>query len=773
MLSSTVSKEVYDIENVPVPISTGYEIPFRIFEAADVHVTIALDTGENNEITTGFSVSIPVSDTGVCKVIFDEDYEFPEGAIKLVISRTVPAVQDKDLRNGDDFDADTLEEMFDRQVAILQEHNETLNRTFKLPISEDPSDLGFPSASARAGKIIGFDETGDGVEMYPDPTGTITTAQELINAANTAINEANTANAIAQQTAEEAAESAERCEQLADQFDTEAINDRLDGIDEEIEEMKQSNMLPLPICKLVVNELGDSGIISFGRDWEGYGNVIIVVKNGSAPASAVDGTAVLDIEEGFAVSDAGTYYIRAFPGEDNVMKASSSAMIEFTPMVMTPEISFQDDTKTITITTVTAGAVIRYTLDGTEPTASNGSVYSAPFVLTLNATVRAKAFKDGYTDSSISELYCKVACIFAVRWDYSVNPPVLTRLTPSTDPLSLVTETILTAPIISTASEAGGSPFDQYAPWNGMKRRNFVLDEESSAYIPGPWEGEEGYSTSANDTMVWIPKFWVKVVEDAIYDQRTYYISDSEYQGFMLHPGSGQYVGAYVTSSNKESKSGKSFTTNQTIVAMRTNAKTKGAGWGLIDIAERSALQYLFIVEFANWNSQGLFGQTSGTQNGTGMSDAILGHTGYNGKVKYRHVEDLWNGVQEWTDGFNTVNGHHYVSTNRDTYQSDVTTGYTDLGTWACSGYITKLKYFEDMPWLIGIPEADGGSSTTFVPDDAALVASSNFVLHCGGNWGSSESYGLFRFHAGATSSNTHTNYGSRLSYKEPDADAS
>ena len=61
--------------------------------------------------------------------------------------------------------------------------------------------------------------------------------------------------------------------------------------------MKQSNMLPLPICKFVVNELGDSGIISFGRDREGYGNVIIVVKNGSAHASAVDGTVVSDIEE--------------------------------------------------------------------------------------------------------------------------------------------------------------------------------------------------------------------------------------------------------------------------------------------------------------------------------------------------------------------------------------------------------------------------------------------------------------------------------------------
>ena len=47
---------------------------------------------------------------------------------------------------------------------------------------------------------------------------------------------------------------------------------------------------------------------------------------------------------------------------------------------------------TITLSTTTSGAAIRYTLDGTEPSLTNGSLYSDPFTITTSATVKAKAF---------------------------------------------------------------------------------------------------------------------------------------------------------------------------------------------------------------------------------------------------------------------------------------------------------------------------------------------------------------------------------------------
>ncbi|MCU1241448.1 MAG: hypothetical protein JWO71_2174, partial [Candidatus Acidoferrum typicum] len=56
---------------------------------------------------------------------------------------------------------------------------------------------------------------------------------------------------------------------------------------------------------------------------------------------------------------------------------------------------------TVTLSTATGGATIRYTTDGTPPTASS-TAYSAPFQLASSATVRALAMKTGLNDSAIS-----------------------------------------------------------------------------------------------------------------------------------------------------------------------------------------------------------------------------------------------------------------------------------------------------------------------------------------------------------------------------------
>jgi hypothetical protein len=58
--------------------------------------------------------------------------------------------------------------------------------------------------------------------------------------------------------------------------------------------------------------------------------------------------------------------------------------------------------KSITITTATSGATIRYTTDGSAPTASTGTVYSAAVVLNTNTTLKAIAYKAGMTDSTVT-----------------------------------------------------------------------------------------------------------------------------------------------------------------------------------------------------------------------------------------------------------------------------------------------------------------------------------------------------------------------------------
>ncbi|HEY7089467.1 MAG TPA: chitobiase/beta-hexosaminidase C-terminal domain-containing protein, partial [Tepidisphaeraceae bacterium] len=56
---------------------------------------------------------------------------------------------------------------------------------------------------------------------------------------------------------------------------------------------------------------------------------------------------------------------------------------------------------TVTLTTATPGAQIRYTTDGTAPTATTGTVYSAPVAINTTTTLRAAAFKSGWTSTNV------------------------------------------------------------------------------------------------------------------------------------------------------------------------------------------------------------------------------------------------------------------------------------------------------------------------------------------------------------------------------------
>lgn len=76
-----------------------------------------------------------------------------------------------------------------------------------------------------------------------------------------------------------------------------------------------------------------------------------------------------------------------------------------TPTCATPDFSGEThflESTTVAITTNTAGASIYYTTDGTDPTTSS-TPYSTPFNLSVTATIKAIAVKDGYNNSAISE----------------------------------------------------------------------------------------------------------------------------------------------------------------------------------------------------------------------------------------------------------------------------------------------------------------------------------------------------------------------------------
>ncbi len=72
--------------------------------------------------------------------------------------------------------------------------------------------------------------------------------------------------------------------------------------------------------------------------------------------------------------------------------------------VATPLFSYDTESGSVTITCDTEGAEIRYTTDGSEPTATTGTVYQAAIAVEGNFTLKAKGFRSDLFDSATGTL---------------------------------------------------------------------------------------------------------------------------------------------------------------------------------------------------------------------------------------------------------------------------------------------------------------------------------------------------------------------------------
>lgn len=305
------------------------------------------------------------------------------------------------------------------------------------------------------------------------------------------------------------------------------------------------------------------------------------------------------------------------------------------------------------------------------------------------------------------------ADVFGVVWDYSNSSTALTRLNRQSDPSGFVTVDVLTEPVAAVGTNFGSSPFNAYAPWSGMEEYNIVNN------AVGPKYGETGFSRTDNDTMVYIPEFYYKVVDDATNKKRYFYISSRWISGFEKHPGSGRYVGKYNTASGYVSKTGLAPLTNITIATARTASMAKGTGWYQYDYASWCAVVLLYVVEYADWNSSSKIG-TGANKGVSGRTDSMTYHTGEastTSGVQYRHIENVFGNIETFVDGINFNGNNVYVCTNPDEYADNTDSGYTNVGTKTGSnGYIKALGFSKTAPWAF-YPTSVEGSNTTYITD--------------------------------------------------------
>lgn len=420
---------------------------------------------------------------------------------------------------------------------------------------------------------------------------------------------------------------------------------------------------------------------------------------------------------------------------------------------------------------VDSGTITISALKSTNGLAANSTVFYVHISAGSNYT------------SSTPGYYVRVeslTSVFGVSWDSSQPSTALTRLTKANDPNKLVTVDITTEPVPAVGTGSGSSPFDKYMPWMGMEEYN--IEAETGMRTK---KGNSNFTRTqpTKPVLVKIPEFYYKVEKSGTIFR--YYVADGPVDEFHLHPGSGCYVARYEAIGSNNSSLGSFLgsysstlapSTRQTRYTYRTRARNMASGFQLYDFAAWCAVGLLYLVEFADWDSQKKMGQgivNDADSHKTGETDSMVYHTGRaagtDGKtaVQYRGIENPWGNVLEFVDGINFKNYAPYICTDPTKYADDITTNYTITGvSLGGNGWTKGLGLSTNFPWAY-LPNEVGGSGSTFIPDYVTHSSQGWQVLVVGGYYSDGSYAGLFRFGSNYTSLESNSTIGARLQFRE------
>lgn len=284
--------------------------------------------------------------------------------------------------------------------------------------------------------------------------------------------------------------------------------------------------------------------------------------------------------------------------------------------------------------------------------------------------------------------------------------------------------------LIANATKDGTevqNDFDNLSPWKDI----ISFDFDSVQQLATAYYGDDDFTFSPTDANVnvftKIPRFWYKRYIDEE-DFEHIQIADYAAEGFLESKefAIARYLYEGSTSSPR-SCSGLAPLVNTTGQSYQTGAKSLGNNVCLFDWRALGAIQLLYLVEYADNNSQETLGQgisdgskfNSGQLDSLGMKSGCLNDDAQH-SVIYRGIEDIFGNVYQLIDGVNIKNGQAYVCTDSTKYEFEKYDGdYVQVGyiNNKSSGHISKLGYDENYSLLMLPIECSGVSSDTWFTD--------------------------------------------------------
>lgn len=314
--------------------------------------------------------------------------------------------------------------------------------------------------------------------------------------------------------------------------------------------------------------------------------------------------------------------------------------------------------------------------------------------------------------------------------------------------------------------------FDNIYPWSDIKSFNY----DSAQQLATAYYGDPEFTFSPSDVNVnvftKIPRFWYKrYIDNEDYERIE--IADYAAEGFLESKefAIARYLYEGSTSSPR-SCSGLAPLVSTTGQSYQTGAKSLGNNVCLFDWRALGAIQLLYLVEYADNNSQNTLGKgiSSGSRSNSGQLDSLGMKSGCLNNdaahsVMYRGIEDIFGNVFQLIDGVNINNRQAYVCMDLTKYEFDKYDGdYIQVGyvNSSSDGYISKLGYDENYPLLMLPIECSGVNENTEFTDNYWQNTGSRVFRH-GGSYYDFSYYGLFSAACNATTSYSSANCGARL----------